>query len=113
MVPRWLFEPGMFLGVGTLAIWMHVRFPKLEPRSTRAMLVHLGGAVLLFNFAPMVVGLAMTSLPQPLSVAVAVAGVTIPTFCYVLMSVIWLLARIRGEMGSTPRGGHPARTSQN
>jgi asparagine N-glycosylation enzyme membrane subunit Stt3 len=113
MVPHWLFEPGMFLGVGALAVWMHVRFPKLEPRSMRLALVHLGGAVLLFNLAPMIVGLSMTSLPQPLSVAVAIAGVTIPTFCYVLMSVIWLLARIRDEIGSTPRGGHPARSSQN
>jgi len=103
----------MFLGVGALAIWMHLRFPKLEPRSMRVTFVHLGCAVVLFNFAPITVGLAMTSLPRPLSVAVAVAGVTIPTFCYVLMSVIWLLARLRGEMGSTPRGGHPARTSQN
>jgi hypothetical protein len=102
----------MLIGVGVLAVWMHVRFPKLAPRSIRWAIVHVGASVLLFNFVPLVVHLAVTSLPQPLSVVVAIAGVTVPTFCYVLMSVIWLLIRMHGEIGSTPRGGHPARATR-
>jgi hypothetical protein len=102
----------MYIGVGVLAVWMHVRFPRLEPQSMRGAFVHLGASVVLFNFVPLVVHLAMTSLPQPLSVAVAIAGVTVPSFCYVLMSVIWLLTRMRGGIGSTPRGGHPARVTR-
>ena len=98
----------MFIGVGALAAWMHVKFPRLEPRSIRRAAVHMGASVLLFNFVPLVVRLTMTSLPRPLSVAVAIAAVTVPSFCYLLMSVIWMLARMRDEIGSSPRGGHPA-----
>jgi hypothetical protein len=102
----------MLIGVGSLAVWIHVRFPKLAPRSIRWAIVHLSASVLLFNFVPLVVHLAVTSLPQPLSVVVAIAGVTVPTFCYVLMSVIWLLTRMHSELGSTPRGGHPAHNAK-
>jgi hypothetical protein len=98
----------MFIGVGALAVWVHVKFPRLEPRSIRWAAFHMGAAVVLFNCVPLVVRLTMTSLPQPLSVAVAIALVTVPSFCYLLMSVIWMLTRVRDDIGSSPRGGHPA-----
>jgi hypothetical protein len=107
-VPAWLFEPGMFVGVGALAFWMRQRFPTLEPRSIRRAAAHLGVSVLLFNLVPIVVRASMGALPRPLAVAVAIAVVTVPSFCYLLLSVIWLFTRMHDEIGSSPRGGHPA-----
>jgi hypothetical protein len=40
-----------------------------------------------------------------------VLGVLIATLTYVLLSWVWLIARIlHGLLGGTPRGGHPVVT---
>jgi hypothetical protein len=100
----------MLAGVGLLALWVHVRFPRLEPASLQRASLHVAASIVTFHFVPLGLHEMVRHLPLPLSVAVAVAGLVVPAFCYVLLSWLWLLARLRDHMGSSPRGGHPARS---
>ena len=103
---RHLFFPEMLAGVGLLAVWVHVRFPRLEPASLRLASLHVAASIVIFHFVPLGLHEMVLRLPLPLSVAVAVGVVLVPTFCYVLLSWLWLLARLRDHLGSSPRGGH-------
>jgi hypothetical protein len=97
----------MLLGVGTLAIWTYVRFPRLQPASIRGALIHLGVSTVLFNLVPLLIHLTIEAVSRPFSVVISIACITVPAFCYLLTSVIWLLVRLRDGVGSSPRGGHP------
>jgi hypothetical protein len=108
---RHSFTPAMFVGVGLLAVWVHLRFPRLEPGSLRRASVHTAIAIGIFHFVPISLHQLVVHLPMPLSVVLAVSVLLVPTFCYVLLSWLWLLARLRDHMGSSPRGGHPVRSA--
>jgi hypothetical protein len=109
MTPR-LFEPLMFLGVATLAMWVHVRLPRLKPGTLRTAAVHVIVSIAGFALAPILVRATLHALPVPLAVVIAIAAITIPTLCYVLLSWVWFIARVIDTGTSTPRGGHPAST---
>jgi hypothetical protein len=100
----------MFIGVGAVALWVHVRFPRLQPGSLRGAVVHCALALAIFNGVPFCAHEARLLLPTTLAIIVAEATVIIPSFCYVLLSWLWLLARVRDQIGSSPKGGHPVRT---
>jgi hypothetical protein len=102
-----LFVPSMLVGGSILAIWAYVRFPRARPRSLKGTLGHLFLSFALFTFAPAVVHLGMVGVPLPVSVVLAVGGVTAPVLTYALLSWVWLLAYILKAGSSGPRGGHP------
>jgi hypothetical protein len=106
-----LFMSGTFAGVGLLALWVHLRFPRLEPPTLRRASVHVAASIAVFHFVPVSLHELAVHLPMPLSVVVGVSVILVPTFGYVLLSWLWLLARLRDHMGSSPRGGHPVRSS--
>ena len=47
-----VFGVCLVLGAGAIAIWISVRFPKLMPRGVRALLIHMGLALLLARLVP-------------------------------------------------------------
>jgi hypothetical protein len=106
-----VLEVATFLGLGSVAVWFHIRFPRLQPRSLMLAAVHLAVAMGLFSLAPAGVGLCLRALPESLSVPVFVVAILVPTLTYVLLSWLWFIARLSDLLGSTPRGGHPARAS--
>jgi hypothetical protein len=106
-----LFMPGTFAGVGLLALWVHVRFPRLEPATLRRASVHIAASIALFHFVPVTLHALAVRLAMPFAVIVGVSLVLVPAFGYVLLSWLWFLARLRDHMGSSPRGGHPVRSS--
>jgi hypothetical protein len=106
-----VLEMATFLGLGLVAIWFHIRFPRLQPRSLTLAVVHLALSMGLFSLAPDGVGLCLRTLPGPLSIALFVVAILVPTLTYVLLSWLWFIARLSDLLGSTPRGGHPARAS--
>jgi hypothetical protein len=106
---RHLFMPGMFAGVGLIALWVHIRYPRLEPKSLKRAALHIAVSIAIFHFAPIGLHEIVVHLPLPVSVVVGVSAWLVPTFCYVLLSWLWLLAKLRDQTGS-PRGGHPVRS---
>jgi hypothetical protein len=103
-----MLEPAMFLGLGAVAVWTYVRFPGLRPGSLVRAAVHVA-----LSFV------AFVLLPPTMSVLLPLAGshrerlylalaLLIPTLTYLLLSWVWLIARVLHELfGGTPRGGHP------
>jgi hypothetical protein len=90
----------MFLGLGAVAVWTDLKCPKLRPASLLRAMLHVGASFSAFALLPTLVGVLS---PQPY-LAVALL---FPTLTYLLLSWVWLLARIIQMLGGTPRGGLP------
>jgi hypothetical protein len=99
-------EPATFIGLGAVAIWVYVRYPRLRPTTIVRAIVHVGVSFGLFSLVPYGLALCFRTLPAPLSLLVFVSGMLIPTLGYVLLSWLWLIARLH-DLGAPPRGGHP------
>jgi hypothetical protein len=101
-----ILEPATFGGLGLVAVWLYIRFPGRRPQTMTRAVIHVIVAFTLFNFVPYGIR-PCQALPAPLSVAVFVAGFLLPALCYVLLSWLWLIARIQDLGNFKPRGGHP------
>lgn len=101
-----MLEPAMFLGLGLVAVWVYVRYPRLRPGSLRVAALHVAGSFVAFWLLPSALNLVPTNALQPY----LVLALLIPTLTYVLVSWVWLIARILHDLGGKPRGGHPVRS---
>jgi uncharacterized membrane protein YfcA len=100
-----LFVSAMFVGVGALAVWVHMRFPRLQAKTLLRAFVHIGLALAALQIVSVLVGASLHSLPRPYVAVTVVVLMTILALCYVLLSWIWLLVCLRDR--GLPRGGHP------
>ena len=105
-----MLEPAMFVGLGLVALWAHVRYPRLRPGSLASAVVHVAASFAGFALLPVTLGLVLPLLTSyGLRIAVVLA-LLMTTLTYLLLSWVWLIARILHELGGKPRGGHPAAT---
>jgi hypothetical protein len=106
-----MLEPAMFVGLGLVAVWAYVRYPGLRPVSLVRAAVHVAISFGAFMLLPTVLDFLLPALPsRPLQPYVVLA-LLIPGLTYVLLSWVWLIARILHDLfGGTPRGGHPVAT---
>jgi hypothetical protein len=105
-------EPAFFLGLGAVAVWIYLRYPRLRPQSLTRAIVHVAISFGLFGLVPYAIGPCARNLPPSLSLLVIVVGLIVPTLGYVLLSWIWLIAKIHDIGNSLPRGGHRVRSSE-
>ncbi len=106
-----MLEPAMFLGLGAVAVWTYSRFPDLRPRSLAWAAVHVAVSFGAFMLLPATLGLLLPAVPSHALGAYVVLALLIPELTYVLLSWVWLIARILHDLlGGTPRGGHPVAT---
>lgn len=105
-----MLEPAMFLGLGAVAVWVYVRYPRLRPSSILLIVVHVVGSFGVFALLPTLLGFLLGLLPLHAVQPYVVLLLLILTLTYVLLSWVWLIARILRDLGGTPRGGHPAAT---
>jgi hypothetical protein len=104
-----MLEPAMFTGLAVVAVWAHVRFPSLRPGSLLRAIVHVAISFGVFAALPVAIGFLLPLTPSPTLARYVVLALLIPTLTYVLLTWVWLLARILHDLsGGTPRGGHPA-----
>jgi len=95
------------IGVGSalLALWVHVRFPKLAPQEYRVAIFHLLGAHIV---ARSVVPGGMTLFTgRPF---LAVFAVALPGLVYVFLSWLWLIRLAQQSLGGGFGSGHSQRT---
>ncbi len=95
------------IGVGSavLALWVHMRFPKLAPEEYRIAIFHLLGAHIV---ARSIVPGGMTLFTgQPL---VAVFAVALPGLVYVFLAWLWLIRLAQQSLGGRFGSGHHQRT---
>ena len=96
-----MLEPATLIGLGAVAVWLHLRYPKLRPGSLVWAIVHVAVSFGVFALLPTV----LTVLPPQVYMGLVLLIVTLT---YVLVSWVWLIARILNDLlGGTPRGGHP------
>jgi len=105
-----MLEPAMFIGLGAVAAWTHVNRPGLRPGSLIGAVVHVVVAFTTFAFLPALLRVLVPLLPSHASQPYVVLTLLIPVMTYLLLSWVWLIARILQDIGGSPRGGHPAST---
>jgi ABC-type uncharacterized transport system permease subunit len=103
-----MLEPAMLIGLGAVAVWTHVNYPRLRPRSLVRAILHVAISFGAFATLPAVVGFLLPLVPSPAQARFIVLVLLIPTLTYVFLTWVWLIARILNDLGGTPRGGHPA-----
>jgi hypothetical protein len=103
-----LVGPAMFAGLGAVAVWVHLRYPRLRPGSIVRAVAHIAFSFLGFALVPMTLHLLLPTLPSQALQPYIVLALLIPTLTYVLLSWVWLIARILHDLfGGKPRGGLP------
>jgi hypothetical protein len=107
-----VLEPAFFLGLCAVAVWIYLRYPRLRPRSLTRAIVHVAISFGLFSLVPYAIEPCKTSFPPRIALLVIVGGLIVPTLGYVLLSWIWLVAKIHDLGNSLPRGGHRVRGSE-
>jgi hypothetical protein len=103
-----MLEPAMFIGLGVVALGGYLRDPCLRPKSLVLAAVHVAISFGTFALVPTALGILLPIVPSP-APYVALA-LLIPTLTYLLLSWVWLIARVLNLFGGTPRGGHPVAT---
>ena len=107
-----MLEPAMFIGLGLVAVWAYVRYPRLRPGSLAWAIVHVVVSFGAFAMLPATLGFLLAALPAHALQPEVVLALLIPTLTYVFLSWVWLIARLLHELlGGKPRGGHPVPSS--
>jgi len=105
-----MLEPAMFIGLGAVAFWVYLRYPRLRPRSLVLAAVHVAVSFAAFALLPTALGLLLPITASPSQAPYVVLALLIPSLTYLMVSWVWLLARILHDLFGGPRGGHPVQT---
>lgn len=92
------FLIALTVGAGALALWIHVRFPDLAPKSIRIAVVHVGAALLV---GQLVAPAAHTLLPDGnamLHGLLVTFAFGLPALIYALLSSIWVIQIAQGAL---------------
>jgi hypothetical protein len=104
-----MLEPAMLIGLGAVAGWTYCRFPGRRPRSLVRAVLHVALSFVGFMLLPLTLRLLLPLVSSHGARVVLALTLLFPAFAYVLLSWVWLIARILHDLlGGTPRGGHPA-----
>jgi hypothetical protein len=102
-----MFEPATFLGLAGVAVWVYVRYPRLRPHSLVWAALHVAISFIAFSLLPETLNLLLPLAPSHSARLFVALALLIPGLTYVLLSWVWLIARIVELLGGNPRGGHP------
>jgi hypothetical protein len=102
-----MLEPAMLIGLGAVAVWTYANYPRLRPRSLIGAAAHVIVSFAGFASLPALLGVVLPVLPARAAQPFVVLALLIPTLTYLLLSWVWLIARILDEIVGKPRGGHP------
>ena len=69
--------------------------------------IHVAISFAAFALLPMALGLLLPMVHSPAQTPYVVLALLIPALTYVLLSWVWLIARVLDLLNGTPRGGHP------
>jgi hypothetical protein len=107
-----MLEPVMFIGLGAVALWAHVRFPRLRPASLLRAVLRVAVSFGVFAMLPAALGFVMPLASSPAQARYLVLALLIPALTSVLLTWVWLLGRILHDLLGGPRGGHPVSTER-
>ena len=102
-----MLEPAMLIGLGLVAVWTYVNYPRLRPSSLIWAVMHVMVSFASFALLPAFLSVVLPLLPSRASQPYLVLALLIPALTYLLLSWVWLISRILHDIGGKPRGGHP------
>jgi hypothetical protein len=102
-----MLELAMFLGLAAVAIWTYARYPRMRPQSLVTAALHVAVSFLAFSLLPNMLRLVLPLAPADDARLMLALALLIPELTYLLLSWVWLIARVVELLGRTPRGGHP------
>jgi hypothetical protein len=105
-----MLEIPSLVGLGAVALWAYFRYPKLRPRTLLRASIHLTVAFVGFLLLPAELGALLPLTSTQSQRLFVVLALLFPTLTYLLLSWVWLVARIIDLLNRTPRGGHPVAT---
>ena len=105
-----MFQPAMFTGLGVVALWFYLRYPRLRPKSLGLAVAHVAVSFGVFALLPTALHFLLPAMPSPSDAPYVVLALLIPTLTYLLLSWVWLIARIMHDLFGGPRGGHRVAT---
>ena len=98
-----MLEPAMFIGLGVVAVWTHVRFPALRPGSLMRAAVQVMVSFGAFALLPTVLSQTLPHLSSHELRISAVLALLMACMTYLLLTWVWLIARILHDLlGGTP-----------
>ena len=80
------------VGSALLALWIHVRFPKLAPEHVGKTLLHTAVAYALLHLSPGMV-------ESPVLAVVTIVVLFVPALSYGLLCSIWMLRHVQSTIG--------------
>ncbi|HEU5244870.1 MAG TPA: hypothetical protein VFU33_10760, partial [Gaiellaceae bacterium] len=89
-----LLESAMFAGLGLVAVWTYFRYPGLRPGSLAGAAVHVLLSLAAFALLPAALSVLLPVVSSHELERLVVLALLIPSLTYVLLSWVWLLARI-------------------
>lgn len=103
-----MLQLAMFAGLGVVASWAYCRYPRLRPGSLVRAVVQVAISFTGFALVPLTLSFLLPLAPARDLRPYVVLALLVPTLTYVLLTWVWLLARILRDLsGGNPRGGHP------
>src|SRR5690242_13852584 len=99
---RVMLQPTMFIGLGAVAFWLYMRYPRLRPGSLVRAAAHVAVSFCSFSLLPCALHALLPLVPS----AYVVLALLIPALTYLLLTWVWLIARILHDLLGGPRGGH-------
>jgi hypothetical protein len=87
-----LFVFMLSIGSALLALWIHVRFPKLAPEHVGKTLLHTGIAFALLRLVP-------GMIESPVIALITIVVLVVPALSYALLCSIWMLRHVQTAMG--------------
>ena len=85
-----LFTVAIGLGAGAIALWIHVRFPRLAPQDLGKVLLHVAASIAVgFAMGPVIE--ALTAGEDVGLTLLAVFGVGFPAVVYCLLAGLWMI----------------------
>lgn len=102
-----MLEYAMLIGLGFVAGWVHTRYPRIRPRSLVWAALHVAVSFVGFALLPEILRHVLPLVSSHGARLVVALALLIPALTYVLLSWIWMIARVVELLGGTPRGGQP------
>jgi Na+(H+)/acetate symporter ActP len=102
-----MLEPAMFIGLGLVAAWAYLRYPRLRPASLLRAVAHVAASFIGFALLPAVLNAFLPLVHAHALRMSVILALLLSTLTYLLLSWVWLIARILQDLLRGPRGGHP------
>lgn len=101
-IPVPVFIAVLALSSAVLAVWVHVRFPRLAPSNLRVAVIHIVASLLAMQVMTVPAG-AMLDPDAPQRALVAIFAIVLPALVYSFLAGLWMMKVCQRMLGGALR----------